>query len=58
MDQKSQSASAADAASSTDQTASSVTSMNELLEKLPAHVRISQRRGATTAIVGYPSPPK
>jgi hypothetical protein len=28
-------------------------SMNELFENLPGHVRVAQRRGATTGIVGF-----
>ena len=28
-------------------------SMNELFQRLPEHVRVSQRRGVTTGIVGY-----
>ena len=30
-------------------------SMAELLENLPAHARLSQRRGVATGIVGFPS---
>jgi hypothetical protein len=53
MDPKSQLA--ADTAS---QTASSVTSMDKLFQQLPEHVRIAQRRGITTGVVGYPESTK
>jgi hypothetical protein len=57
MDPKSQPA--ADAANSSEHKSQTATpsSMDELFQRLPAHVRIVQRRGVTTGIVGYPSSP-
>jgi hypothetical protein len=54
MDQKSQSAT--DTASSSErknQADPTTTSMNELFQQLPEHVRISQRRGVTTGLIGH-----
>ena len=59
MDEKSQSATKAlNSSERKNQTEQTASSMDELCQKLPGHVRISQRRGVTTGIVGYRGSPK